>query len=421
MHIEYPHYAWAPTLEVPDDQFVALLEPRVLQAEGDVHDLLSQALARPCGAKPLSESLRPGQRLVIISDDVTRFTPAHLLLPPLLEHIEGAGVRRDDIVVMIGYGTHRPMTSAEKEQKLGARIVNRYRVEDHNAWDKANLCYRGTTELGTPIWINRTVTEADFVIGLGNIAPHPLAGFSGGAKILQPGVCGEETTSRTHWLGLKYRQADLLGRVDNPVRQEINQVALQAGLRFIVNTVQDRAGNLLAVVAGHPVQAWLSGCATAREAYGVPVPPPVDIVITDTSPADIDVWQCQKGINNAASLVRPGGTVIVLSPCPEGVASQYPDVLRVGPRPLAFLDVLVKRVNVNPMIGLALVRLHEATAERVVTMSSPGLDDDTCIRLGMVPYRNPQMAVEDALARHGPGARILALRHAAEVLPIRTG
>jgi nickel-dependent lactate racemase len=418
MRIEYPYYSWAPPIEVPDGQFIGIVEPRAVPPVVDESRLIIQALANPIGTPPLSELLEGIRRVVILTDDNTRQTPTRLVLPLVLDELRKAGIGQTHISILVAYGTHRRMTEAERVQKLGGEVCASYQVEDHDAWDPARLSYRGTTEAGTEIWLNWRVAEADFVIGLGTIVPHPLAGFSGGGKILQPGVCGEQTTIQTHWLGLRYRQSELLGNERNPVRQEINTVALQAGLRFIVNAIPDRVGNLTRVVAGHPVQAWLAGCQLSRDIFGVAIPEDVDVVISDTHPGDADVWQCQKGISIAASCVRPGGTVIVLSPCPEGVAAQYPDVVRIGPRPAAVLELLARRADMHPMAGLALVRLHEATADRVVMLVSPGLDRDTIIRLGMVPYATAQTALGDALARHGPRPRVLVLRCASELLPI---
>jgi len=420
MRIEYSYYPWASPIELPDSLCVGTLEPQLRPPPCDPCTLVERALECPIGTLPLPDLLGGSRRVVILIDDNTRRTPGHLILPPLLNLLEKCGITRERILIVVGYGTHRPMTDVERREKCGDEICTAYHITEHNAWDANRLRFCGTTDTGAALWINRDVVEADFVIGLGSIVPHPLAGFSGGGKILQPGVCGEQTTIQTHWLGLRYHQSELLGKEDNPVRQEISAVAMQAGLRFIVNAIPDRVGNLAGVVAGHPVQAWLAGCRLSRDIFGVAIPGEVDVVISDTHPGDADVWQCQKGISVAASCVRPGGTVIVLSPCPEGVAAQYPDVVRIGPRSAEVLELLARRAGMHPMAGLALVRLHEATSDRVVMLVSPGLDRDTIIRLGMVPYDTAQTALEDALARHCPHPRVLVLRYASELLPITT-
>lgn len=220
MRIEYPYYPWALPVEVPDHLWVGTLEPQLSAQHCDASTLIERALDNPIGTPPLTDLLGRSRRVVILIDDNTRWTPGHLILPPVLTQMEKAGIIREQILILVGYGTHRPMTDAERRQKLGDEICAAYQIEEHNAWDATRLRFCGTTEAGTALWISRRVIEADFVIGIGSIVPHPLAGFSGGGKILQPGACGEQTTIQTHWSGLRYRQIELLAERTIPCAEK---------------------------------------------------------------------------------------------------------------------------------------------------------------------------------------------------------
>ena len=218
-------------------------------------------------------------------------------MPLLLDEINAARVPDDDVTLVIATGTHRPLTAAELDRKYGSRVIDRIRVRTHDCLDGDSLAHFGVTRRGTDIWVSRAVVEADVRIGVGNIVPHHPTGWSGGAKILLPGVAGRHTTGQLHLLGATEQQ---LGKVDTPCREEMEDFARQVGLGCIVNTVLDRRGRMCGVVAGHYVAAHRRGVDMARQVMGVPFDRQADIVLASTYPIDFDLFQADKGLFSAA-------------------------------------------------------------------------------------------------------------------------
>ena len=185
----------------------------------------------PIGQPPIEQWVKPSDRVLLVSDDNTRLTPADRMIPPLLARLNAAGVPDRNIACIMALGTHRYMTDDEMMAKVGQGVWRRIRVFNH-AWREAeNLVELGTSSAGTPLQVNRAVVEADVVIGLGAIVPHHIPGYSGSSKIIQPGVCGPKTTAETHMLSCEGGGDSLLGIEDNPVRRDMDDMADRVGMQ----------------------------------------------------------------------------------------------------------------------------------------------------------------------------------------------
>jgi len=341
-------------------------------------------------------------------------------LPFIIRELKKAGISDDNIKILIGLGTHRPMTELEMEKKLGSEIVKNYKVINHDWRDPMKLQYVGKTESGTEIWINREVLEADLVLGIGHIVPHRVAGFSGGGKIIQPAVCGGTTTGQTHWLSALYPGEEIMGKEENPVRKEIEAVAEKAGLSAIFNVVQDRSGRIIAAVFGNPIKAHRKGCQISKEVFGVKIPELADVVITDSYPADVDMWQASKGVYSSNLALKKGGMVILVTPCPEGVAPQHPLVEELGYRPLAEVKTLIEEGKIKDlMVAAHLVHVGEVIKQkgRGILVSS-GIGPEKAEKIGFLWAPDPNKALEMAFEMLGKQARIAVFRHGGEILPI---
>ena len=263
-------YPELPAFEIPDRNLMAVLEPRVLPGAPDVAELTAQALDHPQGS-PLEALASRDARVLLLVDDITRQTPASVVLAPVLERLRSAGVDRGNIRILIAAGTHSRMTSAEVETKLGAEIPHQYEVALHHWQELGNLREIGATADGTPIQVNRRLGEADLVIGVGQIVPHRVMGFTGGATIVQPGASGPAVTGYTHWMSALFSGPEILGIAANPVRLDVERIARLAGLRFIVNVVMDGESHVQHVVAGDPVEAHRKGRrALSRDLWSLP-------------------------------------------------------------------------------------------------------------------------------------------------------
>ncbi len=419
MHISFP-YPEIKSLEVPEQNLLGLFSPSIVKTEETEEAIIEKAFSHPIGSDPLSPMLKGCQDVLILVDDYTRTTPVRKVLPRLLKELEMAGIKSSGIKILIALGTHRPMTEEEIKEKFGKDFSERYPILNHNWWDPSQLSYLGETEGGTPIFVNRLVKEADFVIGVGQIVPHRVSGFSGGGNIIQPGICGEETTGKTHWLGAQFTGREILGKIENPVKQEIERVAQKAGLKWIINTIQDGSGGLISVVAGDPVQAYRIGAKRSLEVYQSQLPQEADIVIADSHPYDSDLWLAAKGIYASELAVKQGGVVILVSPCPEGISPSHPEVLEFGYQTFEEVDQKVRQGKIQKLTAAAhLVHVGRVIKERARgIMVSPGIPKEDKERLGFIHAREPQEALGIAFSLLGLRAKVAVLQRGGEILPV---
>lgn len=418
--INIPYGEEAVSFTVERERLLGVFSPHQMPtiAEENLEAELRRTLEAPIGAKPLREAAKGAKRVVIVADDATRPTPTRRILPLLLDELNAAGVPDEAITVLIALGTHRPMTEEEIARKFGSAVTARVAVVNHNAFDPAQLLDLGVTPHGVPVQVNRRVMEADFVLGVGSIVPHHIPGFSGGAKIIQPGVCGERTTGEVHLLSVR-RERSLLGILENPVRQEMEEIAERAGLKAILNTVLDSQGAVVGAVYGEPKGAFRSGVALSKRVYGVNVPQLADIVVAGSHPCDSEFWQAHKTLYAAELCVRPGGTIIVVAPCPEGVAATHPDLVHFAGRPFEEIDAAIRRGEIADLTAGALALAWANTRRRAtVALVSGGISPEETRALGFVPYGTVQEALEAALKRHGLGATVSVLPFAPDTLPI---
>jgi nickel-dependent lactate racemase len=412
----YPGYEGIAPVEVPDANVLGVFAPRTVpDVEEEV--VLTTAMDNPIGTPRLRDATHPGDRVLVLVDDGTRGTPVARLLRHVTAELAAAGVPDGHIEVLTAQGTHRRMAGAELREKLG-EFYDRFAVHQHDWLDEAGLHDFGRTADGTPVRANRLLADADFVLGIGSIVPHRVKGFSGGAKIAFPGVAGPEIQARNQWEAAHYSSAAVMGRVANPMRQRIEEAARLVGLRYIVNVVTDREGRVVGCVAGDPIAAHRAGCRLAAEINEVYLPRRADIVLADSYPADRDLWQSAKGFYAGDIAVRDGGTLVVVSPNPEGIADRHPVLCRLGYRPLRDLAHLVESGAVDDVVGAAVLADLAQIVNRVdCILVSPGVAADQAVRLGFRHARTPQDALALAFERQGEAARVAVLRCGGRVLP----
>lgn len=389
----------------------------------DLGQAVRSALAAPVASDALSKMARGKARVVIISDDATRPTPVASIVPCVMDEINAAGVTDDAVTVVMANGTHRSMTQAEIEQKIGPEMASRLRVENHD-YRADDLVDLGATPSGVPVAINRRVAEADLVIGIGSIVPHRYCGWSGGAKIVQPGVCGEKTTVATH-LMITRDPGVRIGNVENVVRHEMEAVAKRAGLRFIVNVVLNARGEVTHVVAGDPMRAHREGVVRAMEVAAACIPCRADLVIAGSHPADMNFWQAGKALYTADLAVVDGGTIILVTPAYEGIG-EHPEF---G----ALLGVEYDEIMSSLESGLIGDRLGAAAALAVrlvarrarIVVVTDGLRREEVEKMGFeyYPRLELQRAVDNVVARYRGGAgceacKTIVLTEAPDVLPV---
>ena len=408
------------SVELPKDKLVFVVEPKEFPGVEDEEEEIRRALRNPVGTPRISELVRPGQHVVIVADDLTRVTPCQKIIPIVLDELNAAGIEDKDMKLIIGLGTHRPMTRDEIFQRFGKQVVDRIQVVNHTPFDKANLKHLGRLSSGIPLWINKEFLEGDVKIVVGNVVPHCFGGFSAGAKGVLPGVCGEETTGMVHLAGARITVDKLLGRVENPLRRDMEEAARIVGLDMIVNTVLTREGTIAGVFAGDFVEAHREAVKMVKKIYVQEVPEEADIVIASSHPADIEYYQGIKGVFASYRAVRKGGTIILLTPCPEGIAKTHPAISKYAALPSKEIDRVARRELIEDPCGVACAMVHAQQREKAhLIFVSEGLTREMCDSLGVEKADSLDEALNLALKRHGDkatigvitGSDILALVH----------
>ncbi|MFH1964565.1 MAG: nickel-dependent lactate racemase [Acidobacteriota bacterium] len=399
-------------------RMLGVFSPHSTQPCADPRGEVRRALQDPVGMPSLDRARLGSKKIVIITDDMTRLTPLKIIVPEIIEELNRAGFADEQISVIIGLGTHRPMTGHEIIRHFGQEVVNRVSVLNHPWQDQAQLANLGETPNGTPISVCRMALEADFIIGVGSIVPHHIPGYSGGAKIVQPGITSAGTTAATHLLSVRAERS-CLGVIENPVRTEMEAVADRVGLSAVFNCVLDSAGNLIKSFYGDPKAAFRKGVFVSRQVYGVQVPGPCDIVVAGSYPCDIEFWQAHKALYPAEMMVRQGGRIIIVTPCAEGVAVTHQEVLNYAShsseRLLSLNESGAIKDPVSGALALAWARVREHAG---VSLVSDGITDEQSRALGFTPYSSVEDALGEATASLGSQATVSVLTQAPDMLPI---
>ena len=267
--------------------------------------------------------------------------------------------------------------------------------------------------------LNKAMHESDFVIGIGSIAPHPAAGFSGGGKIITPGVATDEAAGDFHWESVQYPQGAVLGVRDNPMRERIDAIAVPGGLKYIVNVIMDGSNRVVDAVCGDPVEAHKAGAARALDIFGVPIDDPqdADIFIIDTHPLDQELWQGVKALCALECIIPDHAIGIIVSPLPEGICQTHPEVLLHGFQPLEKVRELVHSGRVSKVVGHNLVQGGRLLARTMCYLASPGVNKDDANRMGFTHFSTAQQAVEAAIQVKGENSKIVILGMGGKIAP----
>jgi nickel-dependent lactate racemase len=412
----YPGYEAIAPVEVPDKNLMGVFAPRGFDT--DESELLRRGFERPIGAPRLRDAVRRGDRVLILIDDGTRLTPVARILPPVLDELHAAGVADDRIEFLQAPGTHRPMKPEEIREKLGS-FYGCYPVHEHHYLDESNLHDFGRTRDGTRVTANRRLVRADFVLGIGSIVPHRVKGLSGGAKIAFPGVSGREMMERNQWEASMHMSETVMGVPENPMRLRMEEAARMARLRYIVNVVYDIHRRIVGCFIGDIVEAHREGCKCSRRVYAVHLPTRADIVLIDSHSADRDFWQSAKGPYAGTMAVKDGGSLILVSPNPEGIARNHKNLLEIGYKPHAKIVAMVQEGKTDDLIGASILADVCQIVDRTdCIMVSPGVKRHEAERLGFRYADSAETALRMALERQGANASIAVLRYGGHILPI---
>src|SRR6266849_1494554 len=385
-------------VDLPEERIVGPLAIRPAEPLANPDAAVALALQNPIGSRPLAEVARGRKNACILVCDITRPVPNRTILPPLLRTLEQQGIPRSNILILIATGLHRPNEGRELEEMLGPEIVGGYRIENHHGKAKEEHDFLGVTPNGVPVWLDARYLRADLKITTGLIEPHLMAGYSGGRKVICPGIAALETVKIWHGPRfLEHPRADCGCVEGNPVHEENTRIALMAGCDFIVNVCLDGQRRVTWVGAGDMIQAWEEGVRFVERVVKVPVSEPLDIVVTSCAgyPLDTTWYQAIKGLTGALPIVKQGGTIIMAASLSEGLGSpEFQQLMTDNPDLKIFKQRILSK-DYFVMDQWQLEELAKVVDRCKVKVVSDGVPPATLRRCHVEPVTSVEQAIAE--------------------------
>ncbi|KAA8666586.1 nickel-dependent lactate racemase [Clostridium sp. MT-14] len=383
-----------------------------------------ESIENPIGSKPLSEIVKPGEKVLLVVSDITRlWIKINKFLIYVVNYLNSLGIKDEDISTIIAVGTHRADTEGEKISIVGKELYKRIKIYNHDSKNADELDYIGISSFGTPEYINKKVVDADRVILIGGITFHLFAGFGGGAKSIVPGVAGIKTIQHNHklvfnngensGLNLDARANKIKG---NPMREDITEICRTVSVDFLINAVLDTNGNFVEFVAGDFEKAWMRGCNTIRKLYAIKVKEKADITIASAGgyPKDINLYQSVKTIGNSLYAGVEDSVLIVIAECREGVGTdEFTKLFKY--KTLNDMETALKKDFTVP--GYAAYKtLYSSKHRKIFLVSS--LEDEIVRKFGFIPVKSLKNAVELAYKLSVDNPRIALIPYGGDTLPV---
>lgn len=402
---------------IPTRNFLGTIQPKEKSPRSNPQTEIEKALNNPIATKPLNQVAKPNNTAVIVVDDITRATPTHLMLPPLLNQLNKAGVKDENTTIIFACGSHRQVTLGEMKKLIGEEILNRIKAVNHD-YKAKDLVFLGKTKtFGTKVYVNRIFAEADVKILTGDVGLHYYAGYGGGRKSVLPGISGAETIQHNH-AKLLYPKARTGILEENPVHQDMVEAAKLAKVDFILNIVTNSKQEIVQAFAGDVEQAFNEGVRLVDEIYKVPIEQRADIVIVSSGghPLDIDLYQAYKGIDNALNAVKRNGTIVLVAECPEGHGNEVFYEWMVKLKTLKEMEKKIKKHFV--LGGHKSYYLLKALQKAKIILVSVMPDYQAVNVFNLKTARAVNDAIRDAFDLVGKNAKVWAMPYGNLTLPV---
>jgi len=432
------------SVDIPDDNVVGPLEIRPVPPLDNPEEILRQKLASPTGASGLAQTAQGRSDACILICDITRPVPNQLILSEILPTLEAAGIPREKILILIATGLHRPNEGDELVELVGPDIAANYRIENHHGKVLDEHTFLGDSPRGVPAWIDSRYVNADLKITTGLIEPHLMAGYSGGRKLICPGIAALETVKIWHGPQfLEHPKADCGFLAGNPVHEENTAIAKMAGCDFIVNVTLGEgepgasatgalrgltpSGSpkrmITSIHAGDMEAAFHEGVQFIENVVKAEVPEPCDVVVTSSAgyPLDTTFYQAVKGLTGVLPIVKEGGTIVIAASLSEGIGSPEFQQLFTDN---ASLEEFMHRILGKDYFVMDQWQLEELAKVRrkaKVKFVTDGLPAETVNGLFVESAATVESAVAEALSEHGKTARIAVVPKGPYVLPVVAG
>ena len=373
---------------------------------------LCTALSSPIEAPPLQELVSGAGLVLVLVPDFTSRIPLAQVLEPLVKSLEETGIDRHRLGMIVALGTHGALADEELEELVGRDIYKRFPVLNHDWRNDDAMVTVARLPDGTRVRVNDMIKDADVLIGVGQIRPHRISGYSGGADVILPGISGPAVLGWIHWVSAHRPSKEFTCVADNPIRHAMEKAARGAGLDFIVNLIMNSDGEVAAVFAGDPVAAHREGVRRAEKIYPGGSGEPFDIVVALSS-SEPDLWRAASGVYEGSLWVRDGGRIILGAPCPRGVSTEHPEVLKTGYLPLEEVKARVQNGNMEDLVLAAHLahvgQIHYGQAE--ITLVSEGVAEEETAKLGLSCALDLQSAVDEAFGQLGEDASLAVYGH----------
>ncbi|MBC7187315.1 MAG: nickel-dependent lactate racemase [Calditrichaeota bacterium] len=408
------------TVRVPERNLLKVVRMQHASPLADPIVHLRRGLEHPIGCPPLAELARGKESACVVICDITRPVPNRVLLPPVLQTIEAAGIPRERLTVLIATGTHRPNVGEELEALVGAEVASFYQVVNHHSAEDGEHDYLGTTSTGTEIWLDRRYVRSALKVIIGFVEPHLMAGFSGGRKLIVPGIAGDRTMRVVHGAQMMAHPLCREGIIaGNPFHREALEVAKKVGVDFSVNVALDEEKRLTGIFCGGLEEAHAAAVEFVQKVVSDELPAPAEIVVTTSggAPLDATFYQAVKGVTAAAPVVKEGGTIILVAECREGLGSpKFAALCKETEDREDFLKRILETDYYVPDQWQWQKYLQTLRAAEVLVVS-PTLarPENQCPLIRS--YASFDQALQTALARHGPDAKIAVIPQGPYVLP----
>ena len=412
MVLEFGFGTSTQVVEVPEKNLMGVLHANSVETDLTGEAEVRRALEAPIGSPRLREIVKPGEKIAVVTSDITRPMPTYKVMPALLDELYAGGVRPEDITLVFALGSHLHHTDEERRKLAGERAWAEIKCVDCESGDCVHM---GTTKAGTPVDVTRVVAEADRRICLGNIEYHYFAGYSGGAKAIMPGVSTRDAIQSNH--SMMVRPEACAGALEtNPLRMDIEEAGAICGIDFIVNVVLSEHKEILRAVAGDSVKAHRAGCAFLDTLYLKELPHGADIVLVSQggAPKDMNLYQTQKALDNARHAVNKGGIIILIGSCKEGLGEKvFEEWMTKSPSPAS----MIQRIGRDFQLGGHKAAAIAMTLEKAEVWLVSDMEPEFVRSIFLNPQPSVQTALDRAFEKLGPDASVLAMPFGGSTLP----
>jgi nickel-dependent lactate racemase len=399
-------------LELPDRNLIGVLKTSRPSASADVEYEVLRSLENP-----VTPFMKKGSKALLIVTDYTRATPLSRILPPLIRKLKGEGFR--EFTVLVANGLHAPASQKQLEELLGGEVFEEAEVVNHDASKLDELTYLGETSWGTPLWVNRRLFEADLRIGCGTVEPHFFAGYSGGGKIILPGVSGVETIYRNHSYGMINHPGSRLGVLDkNIIYKDICEAASMSELDAVVNVVLSFEGEVSKCFSGEPIKTHRSAVEFLERFVKVRVERKADIVVVSGGgyPADRNLYQAVKGMAVGEPLVKDNGVIVLLAECRDGVAHEhFYQLASKFKDPAALLKYIKEHEPIRDQWEVQI--MARILMKSRIVVYAKGVTAQELENMMLIPASSPEEALEIAFSLTSRDAELLAVPEGTHVIP----